>query len=391
MGVIDDFCEPYTPEWSSTMELGCCTDQGKCGTFGVTDGIGCHENAEIDKNCGEDEIVETTDCETTGIYAVSVEVDSAWGGGTTGLLSITDDGRGIIQIILKFTIETLDADNNIVAYAEPCRVKIPNFSNSMLCESYRTTFEDIMWVSDKMPKIPVTGSLSCTHPGCTMNVKPITASIGIELLDDDSLWPTAAEATTVKCAKGTGEQCYPDQDDDGRPGISVSLPTTGMDDTMSSSRACPFGYSLSATPLSANIAAIFDGVYRSDRMSLGVRVRLGLSALLTDDCRFKDSTGFADYFQSRLVGCLLKPGSRNLFSAPAGKNVPCNKNQVLFINEALPDYAILGMGESPPTNLSLRDRTPSEGPRFRLIHLADVGENVSCEDVLNSFSESDPK
>lgn len=383
MGALDDSCPSFEPTGALIEEPGCCTIAGRCGTFDVADGIGCHENESIDRVCGQETIDESQSCEPTGIYAVKAELDLAWGGQTGLLFDITDDGRGISTIVLKITIDSVDADNSFIAEVQPCGAELPLISNSLICESYRPTFPNEIWDGGTMPPISVSGSFACLHPGCMLSIGPASASIGIELEDEGSAWPTANEASTVRCPAGTGEECYPDHDGDGYPGITVTMPAGESP----GSQACSSGYKMSAAPLSANLSIILNTVYRTDRLHLGVRVRLGASGQLTDDCGLTDVVGMAEYVQSRAIGCMLEPGSHDLFAASAGEDDLCNEQQLLFMNQNLPIYDILRLGDIPNWRLNLPadKRVPSDGPRFQFVRLGDVDQDTNCSEVRDAF------
>ncbi|MBN1655766.1 MAG: hypothetical protein JXA30_18520 [Deltaproteobacteria bacterium] len=383
LGALDDSCPSFKPYGSQVEEPGCCTEQGRCGSFDVAYGIGCHENETIDQACGQEEEGETQVCEPTGIYAVKAEVDLAWGGQSGPAFEITDDGRGVATIVLKITIDSVKADNTFKSRVDPCGVELPPISNSLICEAYLPTFPDKIWDGETVPPVSVPGLFSCLHPGCVLSIGPGSASIGIQLEDEGSPWPTADEATGVQCPEGEGQDCYPDHDGDGKPGITVVMPQGQAP----ASTSCRSGYRLRASPLSADLTIIINGVYRTDRLHLGVRLRLGASGLLTDTCGFTDAIGIAEYVQSRAIGCMLEPGSRELFSFPAGRNDPCDEEQLLFLNEKLPIYDILRLGDIPDEslNLSAAKRSPSEGPRFQIIRLGDSDLEISCPDVRAAF------
>jgi len=384
MGALDDSCPSFQPSGVLVEEPGCCTIEGRCGTFDVAEGIGCHENESIDQACGEESVDETQSCEPTGIYAVRAEVDLSWGGYSGPLFDITDDSRGLATIDLKITIDSIESDNSFVASVEPCNVVLPPISNSIICEAYLPTFPHEIWDGGTVPPIPVEGEFSCLHPGCLVSIGPGTGSIGIELEDDDSAWPTADEATTVTCPAGWGEDCYPDHDGDGYPGITV---TTGSGEAPGSEEKCASGYTMRATPLSANISVIIDTVYRTDRHHLGVRLRLGASGRLNDNCEATDVAGMAEFVQSRAIGCRIEPGTHDLFAWPAGQNDLCSEAQLQFLNEALPVYDILRLGDVPDESRDLPadKRNPSDGPRFQLIRLGALDEDLSCPQVRDAF------
>jgi len=229
------------------------------------------------------------------------------------------------------------------------------------------------------------GSYSCDNPGCFLTLDPTTLMVGIELDDPDQPWPTAEEAPTFKCAHGAGVDCFPDMDGDGQPGITIDLLTEGK--APPSSGCDQQGYTFAAPPLAASIAAIVDGVRRTDRIDLGFRVRFGGASMLTEECGFKDGTGLAEYAQNRSGGCMVQEGTYNLFSElPVGPNIACNAEETAFMNGNLPQYDVLAAGEKPPQT-DLTDNSPSEGASFELTRLGNAGEKFTCRDVRDLFAK----
>ncbi|MDD9937911.1 MAG: hypothetical protein OXT09_30145 [Myxococcales bacterium] len=380
-GVLDEACPDLTPGGLDVSEPGCCTDTGRCGTFDAASGIGCHENDAVDEPCGEEVIDETVSCEPTGAYAIRAEVDVTWGGRSGGLFDLTDDGRGTIEVLILGRIEKVGAGNDFLGTMRPCRTRLPPFYSSILCESYQPIFDDAIWDAADAPEFDTTGSFQCLNPGCVVTFNPVTSPVGIELDDPDGAWPTASQADSFNCASGEGDACFPDQDLDGHPGITVSLLTSG---TAPGAGDCS-DYEFRGAPLNANPFAIIDGVVRSDRLHLGVRIRLGASGRIGDDCNTAAGLGVADFVESRAASCMLEPGTNNLFEAPAGPDDICGGSETEFMNENLPIYDILRLGEEPRAVLELQDTSASDGPRYELVRLGALDDDVSCADVRAAF------
>ena len=123
---------------------------------------------------------------------------------------------------------------------------------------------------------------------------------------------------------------------------------------------------------------------RADRILLGTRTKLGGAGKIAADCNSGVGEGFAEFVQSRAWGCLAQPGSANPGEPAAGANDPCQATEAMFMDENLPIYEILRLGESPGSNLDVKDRSPSKGPLMSLVRLGKPGESVSCEQVRNA-------
>jgi hypothetical protein len=110
-------------------------------------------------------------------------------------------------------------------------------------------------------------------------------------------------------------------------------------------------------------------VRRTDRIDLGVRLRMGATGRLTEDCSGAEGIGLAEFVQSRAARCMVQRGTNSPFQLPAGSNTRCTSTELTFVNRSLPDYDALAVGESPDDELDLDDDGPSEGPRYRIVRL----------------------
>lgn len=381
-GLIDPSCPEVMPSGVSAPEPGCCTDQGHCGTFDSALNVGCHGNPGVEQACREEDIDWDTMCEGAGVYAWKANVDVTWGGQSGGLFDLTDDGRGIIEVVMRAVVKQVGPAGEFIGEVTPCAAELPAFRSSVLCEAYQPTFPTVIWDVDKPLRVPVNGRFQCMSPGCSLTFDPATALVGIDLAEVDGPWPSASEALTFDCAAGTGTACYPDLDADGRPGVSVTLPEGGF---LPSAQDDCQRYRLRGAPLNANPLAIFDGVPRTDRLHLGIRMRLGGSVRLSPDCTGGDGLGVAEFVQSRAAGCMVEEGTGNLFQTPAGPNDPCDDAQGDFMNDNLPTYNILRVGQRPSWFLSLSDRRASRGPTYEITRLGPADREYTCAEVRAAF------
>jgi len=386
LGIPDDSCPGVQVDLRST-EPGCCSEQGICGAFETEQGIGCHNDPYADEpqSCGvaPDDAGSGDACDLSGLYALRFTADMAWGGRSGGLWDLTDDGRGRLSVDLLVAIESVDDTTlELRATSRPCNATLPPFYSSTLCETYAPVFPVSIWESSSMPELEMTGRAQCLEPGCVTSIDALTVLLGVELDNPEATWPTAQQTLSFDCPSGEGAECFPDQDEDDKPGLSIELLTQGM--VPSPTNTCRNGYRRRGAPLSNSIAAIFNGVRRSDRLEIGVRVKFGTAFTLDDKCETATGSGITEFVNSRSPGCMVQAGTSNPGGMPAGTNVECNATERQFFDTNLPMYMMLDVGESPSDDLDLADDSPSLGTQVSLVRLGDLGSDVTCEQVRDA-------
>ncbi|MFI5306093.1 MAG: hypothetical protein ACHQ53_01995 [Polyangiales bacterium] len=381
-GVSDTSCPSVTMQ--AGPEPGCCTDQGDCGAMNTSEMLGCHYQAGTGAQpCGKMDVIDTVHCEPLGVFGVRTTVDVSWGGRSGGLVGLTDDGRAPIVIHLLVTVDSIDdGTNELHGKVQPCGVQLPPFYSTTLCESYKPQFPTTIWESKKLPTIPLSGRYQCLNPGCILTLDPKTELLGIDLTNPEAPWPSPTDTPTLQCMLGMGAACFPDHDNNMLPGVTVTLLTTGMAPMGTGCQGQ--GYLYQGAPLSSSPAAIFGGVRRADRVLLGTRTKLGGSGKISADCNTGAGSGVAEFVQSRAWGCFVQPGTANFPDAPAGPNVACQAAEAQFLDENLPIYNILAVGQKPDSKLNVVDTSASKGPLFSMVRLGKPGDSVSCEDVRNA-------
>lgn len=381
LGVLDEGC-PSVLMQSGIEEPGCCTEQGRCGAMNTGHALGCHYELEGSRaECGGADIVDEVMCEPLGVFGVRSEVDVSWGGRSGGLAALTDDGRNKIVIHLKVVIESLANGMEVRGSVQPCGVQLPPFYSTTLCESYQPIFPTEIWESANLPKIPLAGHYQCLHPGCFLTLEPQTSLLGIDLENPEAPWPSPQQTPTIACALGSGVDCFPDHDADSLPGMTIEILSQGM--APLSNMTCA-GYTYEGAPLSSSPAAIVDGVRRTDRILLGTRTKLGGAGVIAEDCNSGVGSGVAEFVQSRGWGCLVQAGTANWGGMEAGPNEACMAAEAAFMDENLPIYNVLRVGNAPDPALNVPDRAPSEGPKFSLVRVGGPGESVSCAEIRDA-------
>jgi len=388
-GVIDDSCPALIgTDGTTELEQGCCSDQGFCGTMNTGSGVGCHYGDGAEKTRCIDEVDPGTECNPLGVFGARISVDVAWGGRSGGLVGLTDDGRADLTVHLRIEVEEIDDGTlEIRGAARPCSVELPQFYSTTLCESYKPIFPNTIWESSELPPIDLTGRYSCLSPGCSFTVDAVTSLIGMSLENPEAPWPLPKDTPVIGCPEGTGVDCFVDHDDDGLPGLTINVMTSGRVDAAVAPQGttCNGIYEYWGAPLSASAGALTKIVRRADRIHLGTRTKLGGTSVLGTGCSTGVGTGIAEFVQSRAWGCMVQEGTTdNPFGPGAGPNEVCESAEAAFMDENLPIYEVLAVGESPTPPISVSDMSPSEGPKIQLVRLGDVGEPVDCDDVRNA-------
>lgn len=375
LGILDDRC-PASP--GDPSEPGCCSD-GRCGTINAEHKLGCRFASSEPAACAGPATGQS--CDPVGQFGLRIRVDSAWGGRSGGLIGLTDDGRGAVEVYVLARIASVDSTTNALeATGRVCGVVLPPFYSTTLCESYQPRFPEAIWESATVPRLTLAGRYACSAQGCELSIDPQTYLLGFALDNTEATWPQAGSTNMLRCAAGRGQDCYPDHDDDGAPGVRVELVKGGME---RQGNNCGRGYELRAAPLNDSVASIFDGVRRTDRLLLGMRTRLGGSFRLADDCATGRGSALAENINSRAVGCFVEEGT---FDFPnvlneAGPNERCSDREAQFLDANLPEYLLLAPGEEPASSLELADESPSRGPEAQMVRLGSITDAIGCADV----------
>jgi hypothetical protein len=312
-----------------------------------------------------------------------LSVDMAWGGRSGGLAALTDDGRGTLVVQLLAKIDQVDDSTmDMSGTMRVCGVDLPTFYSTTLCEAYQPIFPAAMFTNKAMPSFKIGGHLQCLAPGCIASIDAQTYLLGIELNNPEAPWPTSDQTASITCPSGSGAKCFPDHDGDMQPGLTVGVATTGVS---TAGAGCGMRYTDKGAPLSASVAAIFDGVRRTDRITLGVRMKIGASMKFGDKCQTGNGAGIAEFVNSRAWGCFAEKGTFNFpFGIPAGANDPCSSAEANFMDANLPIYDVLNVGATPDSSLQLTDKSPSAGPQISLVRLGDANASISCDDVRSA-------
>lgn len=323
---------------------------------------------------------------TEGVYALKTEVDVWWHDEVNPKETpLVDPGRGKITVQFMAEISSVCDDGSAaLTKLRTCGARLPPFFVDAVCKVIHIEFPDAMWDSPKMPTYYTRANTSGFNPGDLLEVAQVTGLLGIELPDIEATWPLARETATFACPSGSGEQCFPDQDGDGNPGVTVHMYPGGT--VTDAPYDCGSGadWQKSAAPLSIGNAAF--GLAGADTAYIGLRMALGGKGKFGSDCQSGVGPGASSLtIPSRVVQCIIETGKA------------CTASDADFVDGNVPNYHLLQAGEAPPVapdwehvrenptspfipKVTL-DRSVSLGPRMSMVRLGNVGEPFECAQV----------
>ena len=356
------------------------TDSGGTGGGGG-EALSCPAGATKDGPCKE---------LAKGVYALKTSLDAYWFDEQNPDTPIVDPGRGPIVIYLMGRIEELCEDGSDgVAIMKACGSELPPFTSDVTCDAYQLQFADAIWDQPGMPTFKTKGSTTGFNAGDTLMLAQAIGLVGVELDDDMQTWPTAAETPTFSCMGGgkTGVDCFPDQDGDGQPGITVTLKTDGQlrpDGCGAPITNNPFTYRGSPTSLDLFAGGGSGGGIRAVEVHIGLRTTLGGSGAIADDCMSGagDATAPETAIQSRAVSCKVDPASLPDGDTGHPDNT-CTGDEATFVDENVPNYHILQKDTKPPSQV--KDQAASTGPQAEVVRIGELTDTFNCGDVRAAF------
>jgi hypothetical protein len=312
-----------------------------------------------------------------GVYALKTEVD-VWWRDENNSPTLYDPGRGKITVWFLGELSDICEDGSGgKALMKSCGTRLPPLYTEATCGIIQIVFPDALWDQPNIPKFMTTGSTSGFNPGDTLTVDPTAGLVGIELASVDAPFPPYTETTTFTCPSGAGEQCFPDQDGDGKPGVTVEIQQTGTPPAAPypcAGEALLGPWKYGAAPFSVEAGLTGDG---AKNVYIGLRTRLGGSGAIGADCMSGAGAATAMGFESRSFNCLTKDGAE------------CTPAQSEFVDKNNPNYHVLQVGEMPPADWvhptpaadAALDHTASKGPQSAVVRLGDLGQDFTCEQV----------
>jgi len=367
---------------------------GDSGSSGGGSGSG-GEEAPPPVECETDEDIMTgMECaeEANGVFAIKTEIDVWWQ--DDAVPPLVDPGRGKITIYLKGKLTGVCPDGSGgQGEMTACGTELPHFVSYVNCDAYQITFPDALWDLPSMPKFYTGGSTTGFTPGSVLSIAEATGLIGVDIADPMGAWPSSADM--LMCEAGMGGDCFPDDDDDGKKGVSIVMGRIG--ETLEGwSTGCGLlgneAVVFRGAPLSSGLEGLCNApeeptCLRANDLEIGVRSRIGGGGEIGADCASGTGDSTAMFVDSRVWGCTLNNGTE------------CMPAQAAFVDSAAPNYNILAKGATPPSTVMRStcecpggctgaacpiDQTASKGPLSALVRLGNADESFTCADVRNA-------
>jgi hypothetical protein len=376
---------------------GATSGSGGGGGTGATSGSGGTGGVPA-MSCTGAGPAKTGACRKTaeGIYAIKTLLDVWWQDEKNQGTPIVDPGRAPMTIYLMGDLQNVcDDGSGGTGVMKACGSELPPFTSDVACDAFQLQFPDEMWDKPTMPTFNTGGSTTGFEPGSVLTLAKAIGLVGIFLDKPDGTWPMSTQTGSFACkdamgAAKMGMDCFPDQDGDGQPGVTVKLKTGSV----FKPNGCGGGnaaFTYRGSPTSVDVAAAGGtgaGV-RAVEVHIGLRTVLGGSGAIAADCMSGVGDAVAEKIESRAFSCKVDP-----MSVPSGDtshmNNDCSAAEATFVDDNVPNYHILQKGDKPPASGlnyplahtgDMLDQTPSVGPRASMVRLGDRGAKFTCVDV----------
>ncbi|HEX7479144.1 MAG TPA: hypothetical protein VF331_15165 [Polyangiales bacterium] len=321
-----------------------------------------------------------------GIYAMKSELDVWWMDEVNPSQPLTDPGRGKLTIYFMAEITNMCTDGSDgLTTLHTCGNRLPPLLVDVVCKVIQIEFPDEMWDGPHMPRFSAHSTLSGFNPGDILSLEKVSSLLGIELTAPDAAWPSYKDTGSFPCTTGTGAGCFPDEDGDGQPGVTVHI-NPGGTYTGVTPYACGSGaaWQKSSAPLGLTEAAF--NLAGAQTAYIGLRLVLGGESKLSSDCLSGVGGGSSSAnIPSRSIGCVRDDG------------MACTIAQQQFLDQNVPNFHLLQVGETPPPAPTWQhprenpvlpgvpkvtlDRSTSLGPRTSVVRIGNVGDPLLCADV----------
>jgi hypothetical protein len=314
----------------------------------------------------------------SGRYGVKIELDVWWLDELNTTAPLFDPGRGVITLLAQTQLsEFCQNGTSGASVTRSCALDLPALYSDENGGVVQLGFADTAWDHPSMPSFASDARTSGFAPADNVSVDSINALLGITLADDAATWPSYAETPRVACANGAGADCFPDQDGDGKPGITARVKLSGDSPEPRYPRRGGWRY----VPAPTDPSPEFFG-NGATQLYLGLRTTLSTSHPIGSDCQGGVGTADASDLQLRVLDCAMRDGTK------------CSAAAANFVDQNAPSFHVLQRGETPPARWRHRradadaklDRSASLGPRNTTIRLGDLDATVGCADVREAFA-----
>ncbi|MEY4578747.1 MAG: hypothetical protein RL701_3450 [Pseudomonadota bacterium] len=312
-----------------------------------------------------------------GVYAVATTLDAWWQDEQNPDEPSFDPGRGEIRVWTMLALGEFCADGKANVVMQLCGLDLPALYVDASDRTLQFMLPETLWDQPHMPVAASVASVTRFDAAGELRLEPATATLGITL-PDDAGWPNYNQTTFVTCAQGSGNLCFPDQDGDRAPGITMRLQLSGMAPEPVYASGHDFSYAPAPTePAPAQHDAGAATLY------LGLRTRLSLAHVIGSDCHASVGVAQANDVYLRVLDCAMADGS------------PCSPSSAGFVDRNMPVFHALADGAAPPPSWqhatseadARLDRRPSRGARSTAVWLTN-GDARSCADVRAALSDN---
>lgn len=317
---------------------------------------------------GEAAATSSSGCAPGSSFGLQVQADMTWG--ASG--SFLGPGRGTAEVyVLLHLLDQLDTSGQrVVASGRVCGMTLPPMGMQGSCTLSSLELPETLWEQPGLPEVELEARYSCDASSCMLALDPISYLLGIELDDRFGPWPAAGAAAAAT---------FVDNDSDDQPGVTATLST----------QRAP---AVSAGPcVTSGFPAGFTGAtgMEIDRAFLGVRAQLDATLQLSSACELIDVSGDMPAIELRAAGCHIKTSAMGQGRGPSADRElsdNCSEFARNTLDEQLPQYGALEMGEAPPAAVVAvgGDAAASRGTIVRAVRLASRRPG-SCEELRRAM------
>jgi hypothetical protein len=257
-------CDTSRPNGCETA-LNTITNCGMCGRTCPANGGTAVCNAGV---CN-------TICDLTGTYALKMSVAGSWANAT-----YIRGGSGTFQFWMK--LQGTHTGNSIAGTLTECGRYVPDFSATMVSETYNYGYPNSLFDGNFLPSTSTTITLGSSSPGATFALPLSATQMGVNMADPiNGSWPSLAS--------GIAAGIRVDMDGDSHPGVSAVYSNAGSLD-----------YPRTSTSFSAT---------RSDQPYVASRVSFSLNGTVTS-CTQSSGSGTFTHIDTRIFGCRRDTGAQ---------------------------------------------------------------------------------
>jgi hypothetical protein len=312
-----------------------------------------------------------------GVYGVQVDFDAYWMDALNETSPAFDPGRGTFRLILVAEVSDVCRDGSGgPGVIRVCGMRFPTLYADANGGVIQMRVNDPFWDRLNGDRMPTMFRATGFAPGDSLSFDAVAPTFGIELPQDDAAWPSYRQTPFLECGSAAETACFPDQDGDGYPGITVDMQLEGEPPQAAYPHCGGWRY----TPAPTGFGPLFVGT-GADRLYLGMRTQLRGSFGLGSDCAGDVGTAEASDIMLRVMDCRLTNGSA------------CSPAQATIVDQHAPVFHVLKAGQTPPPSWrhpradadAALDRSASSGPRIASLRLGAAGEAVSCPDARAAF------